>query len=178
MKTKAEIKLHVDIKQPIILSGEQHDYLCNNGWELFRLKWVIAFKKEPWWKFWSGPYWYFKKNESSVEGDIMNALAKNTARRMDDQVLGAYFTTTEGDKMRRQQIEEQVIALVKDQLAVEKVSLDSHLCDDLNADSLDVVELTMTAEETFDIDIKDEDAEKSKTVKDLVELVVKAKATT
>jgi len=37
------------------------------------------------------------------------------------------------------------------------------------------VELTMTLEETFDIDINDEDAEKVKTVKDMVDLVVKVK---
>jgi len=41
--------------------------------------------------------------------------------------------------------------------------------DDLGADSLDLVELIMTMEEEFDIDIPDEDAEKMVTVQDAIE---------
>ena len=43
--------------------------------------------------------------------------------------------------------------------------------DDLNADSLDIVELVMTMEEEFDLDIPDEDAEKMKTVGDVVKYI-------
>jgi acyl carrier protein len=43
--------------------------------------------------------------------------------------------------------------------------------DDLGADSLDLVELIMTMEEEFDIDISDEDAEKLVTVKDAIDYI-------
>jgi acyl carrier protein len=43
--------------------------------------------------------------------------------------------------------------------------------DDLGADSLDLVELIMTMEEEFDIDISDEDAEKLVTVKDAFDYI-------
>jgi acyl carrier protein len=45
--------------------------------------------------------------------------------------------------------------------------------DDLGADSLDVVELTMAFEEAFGIEIPDEDAEKIATVKDAIEYIQK-----
>jgi acyl carrier protein len=40
--------------------------------------------------------------------------------------------------------------------------------DDLGADSLDIVELVMTLEETFDIEIPDDDAEKMQTISDAI----------
>ena len=43
--------------------------------------------------------------------------------------------------------------------------------DDLGADSLDLVELIMTMEEEFDIDIGDEDAEKLVTVQDAIDYI-------
>jgi len=43
--------------------------------------------------------------------------------------------------------------------------------DDLGADSLDLVELIMTMEEEFDIDISDEDAEKMESVKDAMDYI-------
>ena len=43
--------------------------------------------------------------------------------------------------------------------------------EDLGADSLDTVELTMSLEDEFGIEIPDEDAEKVKTVKDVIEYV-------
>lgn len=58
----------------------------------------------------------------------------------------------------------------------EDISLDAHWADNLSADSLDIVEIIMTVEERFDIQIPDEKAEKMKTVKDLVRYVEKAKS--
>ena len=73
---------------------------------------------------------------------------------------------------------ERVIRIVVNQLGVEEseVKPESSFVDDLNADSLDLVELVMTLEEEFSnegkrIEIPDEDAEKIKTVKDAVDYV-------
>ncbi|NBX75583.1 MAG: acyl carrier protein, partial [Proteobacteria bacterium] len=47
------------------------------------------------------------------------------------------------------------------------VTPEASFIDDLGADSLDIVELVMTMEEEFDLEIPDEDAEKIKTVADV-----------
>lgn len=66
--------------------------------------------------------------------------------------------------------EERVKSIICEQLAVEadKVTPSASFIEDLGADSLDIVELVMTMEEEFDLDIPDEDAEKIKTVGDVV----------
>ena len=53
----------------------------------------------------------------------------------------------------------------------EKVTLDAKLKDDLNLDSLDSVELIMSAEEEFGIEIPDEDVMNFKTVNDIVNYI-------
>ena len=70
-------------------------------------------------------------------------------------------------------IEERVRTVICDQLAVEpaKVTPTASFIDDLGADSLDVVELVMTMEEEFELDIPDEEAEKMKTVGDVVKYI-------
>ena len=75
-------------------------------------------------------------------------------------------------------IEKEVIDIVVDQLGVgrEEVDLDKSLVEDLNADSLDVTELIMTLEEHFACEISDEDAEKLRTIKDVVNYLEKRKA--
>ena len=67
-------------------------------------------------------------------------------------------------------IEAKVKTIICDQLAVEadKVTSSASFIEDLGADSLDIVELVMTMEEEFDLDIPDEEAEKIKTVGDVV----------
>jgi acyl carrier protein len=67
-------------------------------------------------------------------------------------------------------IQERVKNIICDQLAVEaeKVTETASFIDDLGADSLDIVELVMTMEEEFELDIPDEDAEKMKTVGDVI----------
>jgi acyl carrier protein len=61
--------------------------------------------------------------------------------------------------------------IVAEQLSVdeEDVVPEASFIDDLNADSLDLVELIMTLEEEFDIKISDEDAEKIQTVQDAID---------
>ena len=60
--------------------------------------------------------------------------------------------------------------IIIEQLAVEEseVNMDTNLMKDLSADSLDAVEIIMAIEDTFGIEIPDEDAEKFQTVEDLV----------
>jgi acyl carrier protein len=67
-------------------------------------------------------------------------------------------------------IDDRVRQMVADQLHVEmdKVQLTSSFIEDLGADSLDIVELVMSMEEEFDLQIPDEDGEKIKTVGDAI----------
>ncbi len=62
---------------------------------------------------------------------------------------------------------------VVEQLAIdpELVDVDSNLMKDLEADSLDAVEIIMAVEEAFNIGIPDEEAEKFRTVRDIVDYV-------
>ena len=68
---------------------------------------------------------------------------------------------------------EKVKKLISEQLDVEEneIELESSFQDDLEADSLDVVELIMAIEDEFDIEIPDEDAEKMTTVKNAVDYI-------
>ena len=63
--------------------------------------------------------------------------------------------------------------IVVEQLGVDAdmVQMDTNLMKDLEADSLDAVEIILGVEEAFGLDIPDEEAEKFVTVKDLVEYV-------
>jgi acyl carrier protein len=68
---------------------------------------------------------------------------------------------------------EKVKEMLCEQLDVEedKVTLDSSIVDDLGADSLDVVDLVMSLEEEFELEIPDEDVENMKTVGDMVKYI-------
>ena len=70
-------------------------------------------------------------------------------------------------------VEKKVKEIIVEQLGVDEaeVTMNASFVDDLQADSLDTVELVMNFEETFGIEIHDEDAEKIRTVKDAVEYV-------
>ncbi len=72
---------------------------------------------------------------------------------------------------------DKIKEVVVDQLGVDadQVTLEANFIDDLGADSLDTVELIMAFEEEFDIEIPDADAEKIKTVQDVVNFVEAAK---
>jgi acyl carrier protein len=67
---------------------------------------------------------------------------------------------------------DKVKAIVVEQLGVdeEEVTMETTF-EELNADSLDIVELIMALEEEFDMEIPDEDAEKIKTVGQVVDYV-------
>ena len=70
-------------------------------------------------------------------------------------------------------VEEKVRKIIAEKLSVDldEVVPEASFVDDLGADSLDLVELIMTMEEEFDIDISDEDAEKLVKVNDAIEFI-------
>lgn len=73
--------------------------------------------------------------------------------------------------------EQEVIDIIVEQLGVDKedVTLAKSFVEDLNADSLDLTELIMTLEERFACEITEDEAEKLKTVGDVVAYVDKIK---
>lgn len=70
-------------------------------------------------------------------------------------------------------IEKEVIDIVVEQLGVDAadVTAEKSFVEDLNADSLDLTELIMTFEERFGFEISEEDAEKLKTINDVIEYI-------
>ncbi|MFZ2087727.1 MAG: acyl carrier protein [Desulfobaccales bacterium] len=72
-------------------------------------------------------------------------------------------------------IEEKVSALVAEKLGVDRaeVTPDAVFIDDLGADSLDLVELIMAMEEEFGFEIADDEAEKLRTVGDVINFIKK-----
>lgn len=68
---------------------------------------------------------------------------------------------------------EKVKSIIIEQLDVEedKVTMDAVIQDDLGADSLDIVDLVMSFEEEFDIEIPDDQVENIKTVGDIVKYI-------
>ena len=68
---------------------------------------------------------------------------------------------------------DKVKEIIIDQLDVEedKVTAEASITEDLGADSLDVVDLVMSIEESFDIEIPDEEVENIKTVGDIVKFI-------
>ncbi len=67
--------------------------------------------------------------------------------------------------------EERLRKIIADQLGVpeEEVVPDASFIEDLNADSLEMVDLIISLEEEFGVQVSDEDAEKIKTVKDAID---------
>jgi acyl carrier protein len=71
--------------------------------------------------------------------------------------------------MGGENLQERLYVLVANQLGLEREELvpEAHILDDLGADSLDVVELVMALEESFDIVVPDEDVERLQTIGDV-----------
>jgi len=72
-------------------------------------------------------------------------------------------------------IEEKVIDIISEQMGAEKseITRETSFVNDLNADSLDTVELVMEFEDEFDMSIPDEEAEKIQTVGAAIDYVAK-----
>jgi acyl carrier protein len=79
---------------------------------------------------------------------------------------------------RVKEIEEKVKKIISEQLNVEitEIKPEASFIEDLGADSLDTVELVMAFEDEFGIEIPDEDAEKIKTVGDVINAINKYKS--
>ena len=75
--------------------------------------------------------------------------------------------------MTTKPVEERVREIICDNLGVrpDEVTMEAKFIEDLNADSLDTVELVMAFEEEFDLEIPDEDAEKIATVGDAISYI-------
>jgi len=74
-------------------------------------------------------------------------------------------------------LEQEVIDIVVEQLGVDEkdVTPEKAFVEDLNADSLDLTELIMTFEERFGFEISEEEAEKLKTVGDVIRYISQKK---
>ncbi|MFP4200388.1 MAG: acyl carrier protein [Clostridia bacterium] len=75
--------------------------------------------------------------------------------------------------MSREEIMEKIVEMLVDQLGVSEDEIEDNadFAGDLGADSLDLVELIMSMEEEFDLDIPDEDVENITSVGDAVDYV-------
>jgi acyl carrier protein len=74
------------------------------------------------------------------------------------------------------EIEQKVIDIISEQMGVDKseITRETSFINDLNADSLDTVELVMEFEDEFDMSIPDEEAEKIQTVGAAIDYIVNA----
>ena len=70
-------------------------------------------------------------------------------------------------------VDERVKEIIAEQLGLEKddIQPEASFIDDLGADSLDIVEMIMTIEDEFDVEISDEDAEKIISVQDAISYI-------
>ncbi len=73
-----------------------------------------------------------------------------------------------------EEVEAKIIEIVSEQMGVDKseITRDTSFINDLNADSLDTVELVMEFEDEFDMSIPDEEAEKIQTVGAAIDYIV------
>jgi acyl carrier protein len=80
------------------------------------------------------------------------------------------------DEVDVQAIEKKVIDIISEQMGTDRseITRDTSFINDLNADSLDTVELVMEFEDEFDMSIPDEEAEKIQTVGAAIDYIVNA----
>jgi len=80
------------------------------------------------------------------------------------------------DEVDIEEIENKVIEIISEQMGVDKSEIrrETSFINDLNADSLDTVELVMEFEDEFDMSIPDEEAEKIQTVGAAVDYIINA----
>ena len=59
------------------------------------------------------------------------------------------------------EVNNQVIEILKDKLGIDEISSDDHLIEDIEADSLDIIELVMEMEREFNIQIHDDEIDRN-----------------
>ena len=93
--------------------------------------------------------------------------ARGGRSREGTQKAGSQVDTTMED------IDQKVIEIVSEQMGVDKseITRETHFINDLNADSLDTVELVMEFEDEFELSIPDEEAEKIQTVGQAIDYI-------
>ncbi len=77
--------------------------------------------------------------------------------------------------VNKEEIFPKIVPIIAEQLKIkpEEIKPDSKFIDDLGADSLDAVEIVMGIEERFNVEISDEEIDKIKTVKDIVDYLAR-----
>ncbi|MFH1873997.1 MAG: acyl carrier protein [Pseudomonadota bacterium] len=75
--------------------------------------------------------------------------------------------------MSAESIDRQVCEIIADQLGLadEEIQLEATLKGDLGADSLDIIELVLALEESFDVEISEDQAQKFLVVQDIVDFL-------
>ncbi len=105
-------------------------------------------------------------NEEGTDGTMGLRVSRELHRYSDHSPYGGTSRVTASTYERLKKI-------IVEQLGVDEAEIkpEASFVDDLNADSLDLVELVMSLEEEFGTEISDEDAEKIRTVQDAVDYV-------
>lgn len=102
------------------------------------------------------------------EATVREAMARSGRRiRTVSELPSGFYSLSESD------VFERVRKIIMKQLEVDvdEVQPNSRFIEDLGADSLDIVEMFMTVEEEFNIEIRDESAEHLRTVSDVVRVI-------
>lgn len=83
------------------------------------------------------------------------------------------------DQLDAKVIEEKIVEIISEQMGADKAEItrETSFINDLNADSLDTVELVMEFEDEFDVSIPDEEAEKIQTVGAAIDYITKVAKT-
>ncbi len=95
---------------------------------------------------------------------------------LDRVVQRQFFRVAQSGQVEQamaEDIEQKVIEIVSEQMGVDKgeITRETHFINDLNADSLDTVELVMEFEDEFELSIPDEEAEKIQTVGQAIDYI-------
>jgi acyl carrier protein len=104
---------------------------------------------------------------ATIEGAMVQAVSSIARSRIP-------MSQEEFKVASEKEVEEKVISIVSEQLGVDKaeISRETSFVNDLNADSLDTVELIMELEDAFEMSIPDEEAEKIQTVGQAIEYIL------